>query len=296
MFRLDNMTVWSLLALHGVLLVSLLLGGNRQTRLSGGEMLFCALLPIFGPLCGFLLLWSPPPEEGLLQDMIMREDPLRRSYTTPEPEAASTVPMEEAFLISEPQVRREMMMKLLHNDPEENIELLMMARFNDDPETAHYATATLTEYQRRTEMALQQSQMRLAREPEDNEARLDYIRQMEAYIESGLLEGHLLTRQRTLLEKELGLLPADQSDLALGCLRSRNLLALGKTQEAANIARALTARFPRAEEPWLELMRIAVDSRDVQGLRALRKQMDESGILWSYSGQEKMEYFLKGIE
>lgn len=143
---MDNMTVWSLLALHGVLLVSLLLGGNRQTRLSGGEMLFCALLPIFGPLCGFLLLWSPPPEEGLLQDMIMREDPLRRSYTIPEPEAASTVPMEEAFLISEPQVRREMMMKLLHNDPEENIELLMMARFNDDPETAHYATATLTEY------------------------------------------------------------------------------------------------------------------------------------------------------
>ena len=30
--------------------------------------------------------------------------------------------------------------------------------------------------------------------------------------------------------------------------------------------------------------------------RSLRKQMDESGILWSYSGQEKMEYFLKGIE
>ncbi len=294
---MDNVTVWLLLALHGLLLCALvLIRQNQLMRLSGGELLFCALLPIFGPLCGFTLLLSPPPQEGLLQDMIMREEPLRRSYTAPDPEAASTVPMEEAFLISEPQVRREMMMKLLHSDPENNLRLLMMARFNDDPETAHYATATLTEYQRRTEMALQQSQMHLTREPGDTDARLDYIRQMEAYIESGLLEGHLLTRQRTLLEKELSRLTPEQTDLALGCLRARNLLALGKIREAEAEAVKLTRRFPRAEEPWLERMRIAVDSRNLQELRALRKHMEQAGVLWSYHGKEKMAYFFRGIE
>lgn len=294
---MNNLMVWILLSLHGLLLCALLLIGRERTvRLSGGEVLFCALLPVFGPLCGFTLLLSPPPREGLLQDMIMREDPLRRSYTAPDPEAASTVPMEEAFLISEPQVRREMMMKLLHDDPDKNIELLMMARFNDDPETAHYATATLTEYQRRTEMALQQSQMRLAREPGDTDTRLDYIRQMEAYIESGLLEGHLLVRQRTLLEKELACLTPGQTDLTLGCLRARNLLALGRIGDAETQARELVLRFPRAEEPWLELMRIAVDSRNARELSTLQSQMEQAGILWSYHGREKMEYFLKGIQ
>ncbi len=281
---------------HLLMLCALpLIGRSRGIRLAWGEMLFCALLPIFGPLCGCTLLLSPPPEEGALRDMIMREDPLRRSYTVPDPEAASTVPMEEAFLISEPRVRREMMMKLLHSAPEENLELLMMARFNDDPETAHYATATLTEYQRRTEMDLQQSQMLLARQPNNLEARLAYIRQIEAYIQSGLLEGHLLTRQRTLLERELSLLSPEETDLGMGCLRARNLLAMGQAHEAETAARELTRRFPRSEEPWLELMRIAVDSRNLQELRALREEMERAGILWSYHGQEKMEYILKGV-
>ena len=82
--------------------------------------------------------------------------------------------------------------------------------------------------------------------------------------------------------------------MALGCLRCRNLLALGKAREAAETARELTRRFPGEEEPWLEMMRVCVDSRDAQGLRAVSEQIENAGILWSYAGREKMEYFLKG--
>ena len=42
------------------------------------------------------------------------------------------------------------------------------------------------------------------------------------------------------------------------------------------------------------MMRVCVDSRDAQGLRAVGEQIENAGILWSYAGREKMEYFLKG--
>jgi len=298
MLPLDNynllITVLVLLLHLILLLLAVLLGRHRKRPLSGGEILFCAVVPLFGPVCGLELIYAEEPDPELLRDRVMNPDPMRKSYTAPDPEAPSTAPMEEAFLISEPAVRREMMMKLLHDDPEKNVELLMIARFNDDPETAHYATATLTEYQRQTEMSLQQSQALLAKDPDSTANRLAYIHQMETYIASGLLEGHLLLRQRTLLEQEIAKVPAEDADLALGCLRCRNLLALGKAREASEAARELTRRYPGEEEPWLELMRVCVDSRDAQGLRAVGKELETAGVLWSYAGREKMDYFLKG--
>ncbi len=207
MWPLDNysllVTILILLLHLVLLLLAVLLGRRKKRPLSVGEILFCAAVPLFGPVCGMELIYAEEPDPELLRDRVMNPDPMRKSYTAPDPEAPSTAPMEEAFLISEPAVRREMMMKLLHDDPEKNVELLMIARFNDDPETAHYATATLTEYQRQTEMSLQQSQALLAKDPGSTADRLAYIHQMETYIASGLLEGHLLLRQRTLLEQEI---------------------------------------------------------------------------------------------
>lgn len=275
---------------------TLLAGRKRGVSLDAGRLLFCFLIPVFGPVCGLEMIYAEAPDTSLLRDLVMNQDALHRSHIAPEPAAATTAPMEEAFIISTPQVRREMMMKLLHDDPEENIDLLMMARFNDDPETAHYATAALTEYQRQTEMELQQSQALLSKRPEDTQTRLQYIRQMETYIGSGLLEGHLLKRQRLLMDQELNKLPEEALDLSLGCLQARNLLAMGQVHEAAAAARRLMERFPTAEEPWLELMRVYVDSQNAQGLRELGARVEKAGVLWSFGGREKMEYFMRGVE
>ncbi len=281
-------------AVHLILAGSLLPAGLRHgRRLSPGELLFCFLLPVSGPLCGHLFLRAEDPDPLLLAEMMTRSEAVHRSYVAPVQEAKETAPMEETFLISTPRVRREMMMKLLNDDPGNNLELLMMARFNDDPETAHYATAALTEYQRRTELSLQQSQMLLSRQPDDFEERLRYIRRLESYIGSGLLEGHLLDRQRRLLEKELSSLPKDDADLELGCLRAANLLELRRTHDARQCAEDLALRFPGREEPWLMLLRVAVDSRDTAGLKALKERLAGASIQWSYAGREKIKYILE---
>lgn len=287
--------VTAVLLLHLVMTAAVYFLGKRRGKIPGPEeLLFCLLIPIFGPICGLEMVNSAAPDPELLRDLIMDREKAHKSYIAPDAEAPTAAPMEEAFLISTPQVRRRMMMKLLHDEPEENMEILMMARFNDDPETAHYATATLTEYQRKMEMSLQQSQMLLAKQPEDQEIRLDYIRQMETYIDSGLLEGHLLRRQRELLERELEKLPEEQLDLEQGCLKTRNLLALQRPADAVMAARRLITRFPGAEDPWLAMMRIYIDTQDLHGLESLRHELETAGVQWSYKGREKMEYFLKG--
>ena len=284
-------------AVHILLLAAAIAAGRaRDRRLDPAALLFCFLVPVFGPVCGLELVFSKDPDPALLKDMIASDERLRRSYIAPEPEASTTAPLEEAFIISEPQVRREMMMKLLYTDADENLELLMIARYNDDPETAHYATATLTEYQRKTELTLQQSQMLLARQPDSLEDRLTYIGQIRSYIDSGLLEGHLLNRQRTLLARELDLLPEEALDVDLGCLRAKNLLDLGQAPEAVEAARQLIRRFPTVEDPWLELMRIYVDCQDAHGLKSLKAELRDADVLWSYQGLEKLEYFLEGVE
>ena len=284
------------MAAHILLLALVIVLARRRRRILGtGGLIFCALVPVFGPVCGLEMALAETPDPALLKDMIASEERLRKSYITPGSEASTAVPMEEAFLISEPNVRRKMMMKLLNDDPASNMEILMMARFNDDPETAHYATATLTEFQRRTEMALQQSQALLSKNPENHKQRIDYIRQMADYIDSGLLEGHLLARQRTLLEREMSKLSGDDLDMELGVLRIRNLLELKRAPEAIDAARTLIDRFPGQEEPWIALMRVYVECRNAQGIEELRGEMEAAGVQWSYHGQEKMKYFLRGI-
>ena len=84
-------------------------------------------------------------------------------------------------------------------------------------------------------------------------------------------------------------------DIETDCLRVRNLLELKKAPEAIETAQALIERWPGREEPWLALMRVIVECRDAQGLEALKARMDEAGVQWSYSGREKMEYFLRGV-
>ncbi len=280
--------------LHLLLVGFLWLMQKHSRKLSAGCFLFCLLLPIFGPCCGFEMVLMPEPDPDLLKDLIHDPNAGRKGFLSPEQEAAVTAPLEEAFLISTPQVRREMMMKLLHDDPSQNLELLMMARFNDDPETAHYATATLTEYQRKLELSLQESQSVLLKQPDNQEQRILVIQQIKGYIDSGLLEGHLLERYRLSLEKELSKLPEGMLDMKLGCLRAKNLLAIRKAPEAIALAKQLTDRYPGAEEPWLMLLEIYVDLQDAKGLLKTLDGIRVANVLWSYHGHEKIDYFLKG--
>ncbi len=81
-------------AVHLILAGSLLPAGLRHgRRLSPGELLFCFLLPVSGPLCGHLFLRAEDPDPLLLAEMMTRSEVVHRSYVAPVQEAKETAPV-----------------------------------------------------------------------------------------------------------------------------------------------------------------------------------------------------------
>ena len=65
------------------------------------------------------------------------------------------VPLEEALLINKPGVRRELIMDVLNDDPEEYMDILKQARMNEDVEVVHYAITAMVELSKEYDFRLQ---------------------------------------------------------------------------------------------------------------------------------------------
>ena len=195
------------LAAHAAaVLLGMLAARQKGRRLSVPYACFMLALPVFGAAVCWVFALASPPRDGI-RDPMMRNTQRHEAWVGIRHEADRLVPLEEAFLINEPKKRRELMMDLLRSEPRKHLDLLLLARFNEDPETAHYATATLTEVQRQMQLELQQMQTALLKNPQDAKTRLAYIELLNGYVDSGLLEGQLLERQRRMLGKALDELP-----------------------------------------------------------------------------------------
>ena len=58
-------------------------------------------------------------------------------------------------MINEPRVRRELIMDVLNDDPEEYMDLLKQARMNEDVEVVHYAITAMVELSKEYDFRLQ---------------------------------------------------------------------------------------------------------------------------------------------
>ena len=278
---------------HLAAYLAVLLYALLRKRLTWELALWMALIPLFGPLAALLLVRAgdrvPPQAEWM-----KRNEEKHMNLIAARAEAGETVPLEEALLINDPRQRRSLMMNMLRSDPRKYLDLLLVARFNEDPETAHYATATLMELQRQMQLDIQASQTRLSQAPEDMEARLRYVKQLQEYCDSGLLEGQLLRRQRLLLGEALEGCLALRWDKELMAMAVGNHLALGEAQEARIQAESMISRWPQDEKGYLELLRVSVESGDQQGLKQLRQRMIKANVDLSQRGRERVEYWLGG--
>lgn len=284
--------VWmaAILALHGALFLAVLLFASlRGRRLTAPQVWFSACIPVFGAVVGLLYAIAREPGEEKRSHLLRANK--REAMAAPEMEAEKSIPLEEALLMNTPDVRRKLMMNLLRSDPRKHLDLLVFARYNEDTETAHYATATLTEAQRQIQMEMQQMQAALANDPEDNATRVEYIRLMDAYARSGLLEGHLLDRQRIELKLSLESLPQEVISPDLASLEIRNLLDLQQAAEARTHAGKMLARWPQDERSWLESLRVFVETHDENAMRELKDRAEESIVDWTAPGLEQAQYF-----
>ena len=262
-------------------------GGCRPTL---PLMLWTLLLPFFGQICFCLLAQAQrrPRERG---EWLLRERDAHRRRIDPQRSAPITVPVEEALLINDVQQRRALMMNMLRSDPRKYVDVLLIARFNDDTETAHYATATLLEMQNRIQLGIQQLQATLQSQPDNDEARQAYLEQLDEYCRSGLLEGQLLRHERLLLAGALRDALPRIGTPANYALALRNALALNDASYARELGQHMRRTWPKEELSWLESLHVCVQAHDQAGLEELLAQIADAPVSWSAAGRDKLQFW-----
>ena len=284
--------LWIALAVHLAAAGAVLLcrKGGRQ-RPDVPLLLWMLLLPIFGPAVAWMLLRpgaATPPEA----EWMRRNEDIHESLVSSPAHAVQTVPLEEALLINDARQRRVLMMNMLRADPKKYLDVLLVARFNEDPETAHYATATLMELQRQMQMELQRCQLQLKQDPEDDRTWAAYASMLEEYCQSGLIEGQVLRRQQLMLATALDEIFTRTETPELMGMAVRNHLALGQGQEARTAANRMLERWPGDERSWLEMMRVFAQTHDQTGMRSLLDRAQSTPVDWTHAGRERLQYWM----
>lgn len=275
-----------ILVLHGLLLLAAALTLRFSRRWTNRALLlWMALLPCFGPAACLLLLDQRRRPE------IAPALPGRRGHASQEERRAEMltppeqlVPLEEALLLNAPRERRMLMHNVMRSNPMTYLDLLFLARDNEDSETVHYATSTIMELQRQLELELQRLREAVARDAQNPKAHKEYIRLLTRYCDSGLLNGPPLARQRRALLDALEDGLALEQGEELCRLQVEALLAVESYAQAHASAERMLSLWPTRESGWIAAMRVVAKARDPKGAEALRSRMRRVQVDWTPSG------------
>lgn len=260
---------------------------------------FC--IPLFGEL-GILAIWaslrsgrSGTKMIGLdkhdVQEAIYKSITIENGH-----EERNVVPLEEALLINDSQVKRSLIMGILMQNPEEYVDVLNQARMDADTEVVHYAITAMTEISKTYDLELQSLEAEYTANQEDEKVLNRYLDKLDQYIGKGIGQGQFLVMQRyqyaQLIRKKLeqDICPKWYGKLA------ENSLELKEYGEAIRIISEMETYWPEAETMWLLKLRCFVEQKQGQRVQEIIKEIKEKQIFLSADGKEIIRFLQKGTE
>lgn len=294
--------LYLLLILHAILaLVCVLLILRGKVSLRHEHLIPVIVLPLAGPLMALAaeLLYrsgkqgtTPLPIDLVAPDHDILWKSLKSYH-----ESGDIVPLEEAILIDDVRTRRKFMLQTLYEDPLKYLDILMLAKNNDDVETSHYATTTISHAQRAFQLATQELAVAVEEHPNDMALLDQYIETLDKYIGSGLLEEHLLRNLRIVytgvLDRRLSRLNNHRPSLIR---KLRNSIELRDYASALSISDVLKEHWPEDEQTWIEAMRVCVEGRDPLRLSEILKEIKaRTTINWTRQGKEQVSTWVGGV-
>jgi len=271
---------------------------TRRSSLTPANILPILCIPFFGIISAIaadlvFLIKKPGDVTAPIESLSLIEDIYWKSIKKRE-EAQNIVPLEEALIINDRLTRKKLILEMLLDDPMKNINILLLARENNDVDTAHYANTTIAKIQRDFQLQVQQ----LSIEHETNPGNIDllnrYIETLGNFIDSGLSEAFLLKRQRIalsdLLEKKIDLDGWDKETLLK---KIRNCLALKDINAAVEANEILKKNLPDDEQTWISALWISVAGHDAVRLEETIDEINRRKIDWSLSGKEQISTWVQ---
>lgn len=209
-------------------------------------------------------------------------------------ERSDLVPLEEAVLINEVKIRRKSMLETLYTDPIKYLKVLNTAKNNEDIETSHYATTTISKAQKDYQLAIQRKAIEMGHHPNDLMVVDAYIEVLGDYIRSGLMEESLLKNLRIeyskALDKKLAIVKDEKNALTE---KLRNAIELHDFKGAYDTGRLLIEYWPEDEQTWIEMLRVCVEANDGGELRNTIEEIQHHEIFWTEQGREQVSPWIK---
>ena len=192
----------------------------------------------------------------------------------------------------EPGVRRELIMDVLNDDPEEYMDLLKQARMNEDVEVVHYAITAMVELSKEYDFRLQKMEKLYAASPDDPEILEQYCDFMEEYLNQGILEAQMEREQRKryilLLRQKLKV----KTTLSTCVRLFQNLMKTGDYVQAEEILGLMDQKWHRKEEFWILKIRYLAERKKGAELQQCLRQMKEEQIYLSSKSKEVLAFWL----
>lgn len=286
-----------MLLLHVLCCILVYLGiRTRMLKVKMHMMVFVIFVPVTGILCCLILHFQLFLKMGNrvlpgLEKMKIQEEIYRSILTEGRENQGRIIPLEDALIVNDSAVRRSLMMDVLTDHPEDYIEILQMAKMNEDVEVVHYATTALVEISKKYDRRLQRLEMAWRSHKEEPGLLEEYISLLKQYLEQGIADGQMeqiwrqkysdLLRQQILSIKEL----STYKDLI------ENEMELRHFHEVEALLDEMEKLWEMEEDYQME--RISYYVRTVQGekLQKQIKKIEEKKIYISRANREKLEFW-----
>lgn len=281
----------------GLVLLYLGILSKRRRRLDSIEKIFLFVFPIVG-----VLIVEHWPRQNKVaserfDDMIPWLDEEEESHREKalDLDLKHILPFQEALLMNNPSIKRDLIINVIFEAPDQFIPLLHQARLNDDVEVVHYATTILSEITNQYDSKLQKLERRLRRASTPEKVakrREDYHSFLKQYIESGIAEGYFgqtLKRKFVMSIQEVihqGQVPKKEYLFMLADLyiESKNVLELTKLRHY------LHQHFPSDEDVWMLDLKAILNHTSEQTVKDFLQNIEKEKITFSRKNREILNF------
>ena len=265
--------------------------------------LFYIVFPISLPFLGYILLWglnrSIQKDES---DLSLVQGDFEEWFDVDDTQKMSRVesaydhveeiiPLEEALVLQDKEVSRWMLVEIVSRAPAKFIDLLFLARQDEDTEVVHYATTLIAEISRQYDIRLQTLDKKYQENPSDYRILAEYCAVLAAYLQKNLvtkrMEEVLRKDYSHLLEKKL----QQKEQLSDYVKLIENELLLKRYESVEKYLNTISQKWPQQEEIYMLYLRYYFETRQGERLEELVEAIKNGSIYISKANRERLAFW-----
>ena len=231
------------------------------------------------------------------RDSLVQRNRIERMAEHPNvEEELGVVPVEDAMAIDENKEKRELLLRQLKKDMNENYRVLLAAENDEDSESVHYVAATKMEIYRSLHQNWLDCYRDYEEEPADMQAFGDACEALRKLVDSQVLSG----REQAMYQKKYCSLIEAQEQAGEGMIQDRDyeeyllyLMELGRYEQARQLWENKRDRL-RSEKSYMRMTEMFYQRQDKEKFRECIAQLrEDKQVRLTAQGMEKLRYWMQ---